>query len=198
MVSYWENHFGCCPSGAGERKRACSLPGWGGLVFLNCSSAEQLLYQYSDLRGCQQRVKNRKRWGKLLGTSPSTETQEHVLFSAPLANNGQHDSPHLRTLASWSSFSLSFSIKLVEPAPQPLHQILLLAWCHLIPRLSVGERVVPSAGKDPTSLMLQCKRLHGEEQVVSCPISALRGLFTVVLFKTWQLGIACDERSFAV
>lgn len=121
-----------------------------------------------------------------------------MLFSAPLANNGQHDSPHLHTLASWSSFSLSFSIKLVEPAPQPLRQILLLAWCHLIPRLSVGERVVPSAGKDPTSLMLQCKRLHGEEQVVSCPISALQGLYTAVLFKTWRLGIACDERSFAV
>lgn len=98
----------------------------------------------------------------------------------PFGKHEQHDSPHLRTLASWSSFCLSFSIKLVEPASQPLYQILLLAWCHLVPRLSVGEKVIASTGKDPTSLMLQCKRLHGEEQVVSHPISALDGLYTAL------------------
>lgn len=38
----------------------------------------------------------------------------------PLGKRGQHDFPHLHTLASWSSFCLSFSIKLVKPAPQPL------------------------------------------------------------------------------
>lgn len=96
------------------------------------------------------------------------------VFLCPFGKHGQHDSPHLRTLASWSSVS----IKLVEPAP--LQPIFLLAWCHLVPCLLVGERVVPSPGKDPTSWMLQCKKLHGEGQVASHPISVLDGLYAAL------------------
>lgn len=119
MASYCRNPFGHCPSSAGETKGACSVPGWGGLVFLNCFSAEQLLYQYSDLQGCQRRVKNRKRDEASFRELPFPlrHTGTCVIL-CPFGKHGQHDSPHLRTLASWSFFCLSFSINLVKPAPQ--------------------------------------------------------------------------------
>lgn len=179
MASHWENHFGYHPSGAREMKRSCSQPAWGGLFFLNCFSAEQLFYQYPDLRGCQRRVKNRKRDEASFWELPLLPRHRNMCYSLPL----------WQTWTTWLSppthacqlvVFLSFSIKLVEPAPEPLHQILLLAWCHLLPCLSAEERVVPSAGKGPASLTLRYKRLHSEEQVVPHPISALDGLYTAL------------------
>ena len=141
----------------------------GGLTFLNCFSAEQLLYQYPDLQGCQRRVKNRNRDEASLWELPLPSRHRNMCYSLPL----------WQTWATWLSppthacqlvVLLSFSIKLVKPAPQPLHQILLLAWCHFIPCLLVGERVIPSTGKDATSLSAKGCTVRNR----LCPIPSLR------------------------
>lgn len=111
------------------------------------------------------------------------------VIPCPFGKQGQHDSPHLHTFASCSPFCLVFQhLELVQPALQPLPQILFLARCHLLPHLSVGKRVSPSPGKDPT-----CQRDR------FCPVpSPCRVIPSPLLLKTWQPSSARSQRSFAV
>lgn len=71
----------------------------------------QLLHQHPDLRWCQRRVKNRKTdEARLLGASPCSEAQEHVLFPAPLANSPSMTLPtHTPLPAGLFSLRLSAS-----------------------------------------------------------------------------------------
>lgn len=145
-------------------------------VFLQSSSSTNT----QTCKGAREGLRIEREMRQASGNFPfHWGTQEHVLFSAPLANMDNMTLPTYARLPA-GRFSACLSASIWSNLPHSTPPTPFLAWCLLIPHYSVGERVIPSARKGPTSLMLQCKRLHSEEQVVSLPISALDGLYTVL------------------
>lgn len=109
-----------------------------------------------------------------------------MLFPAPLANSMTLPTyTHLPAGLLSLSLCLSCSISGWWNLPCRIHQILLLAGCHLLPHLSVGQRVSPALEDPPWHRSRFCP-VPSLCQVTQSPL----------LFKTWQPSPACNQRGF--
>jgi len=111
-----------------------------------------------------------------VGTSPSIETQEHVLFSAPLANMGNMTLPTYARLPAGRLAVFQHQAGQTCPTAAPPNPSPGLVPLHSLP---FGRGEGHSFHRERCH-ELECKRLHGEEQVVSHPVSALDGLYTAL------------------
>lgn len=192
VVSYWESHCSYHPSSAGDTKRSCLLPGLGGLFFRNCFSESSFSTNSQNCDGA--------------GEGLRIERDEASFWELPLSLRHRNMCFPLPLWQTWTTW--------LSP---PTHTCQLVVCQHQAGRTCPTPTNLSPGLVPPCSLpfsrgegcSLPRERTHKLDAAVQkaaqwwtgCVPSRLCVKWVAhssLLFKTWQLGVACNQRSFAV